>query len=352
LERLTAWIYSRVSGLIRFDGLDNSKEFVVESKTSFNNKLAAVVAAGAVVLGAVLGVAGVVSAQSEPLSECTGDVQINFGTEFFGLDGYGNRLMSTSPTVREFALSTPLPAGTYDLSGVSYDGYINRELTPPQTLEQWYAELVSADGTVLATSGTTGDIDDGVEEATWSGLLGEVTIAEPATLVRTVHAAPGSANANSVRPVCLGATGGPVVPPAPDSMIRVIFESTAPESATVALVCGDLQESALGNSIDLALASVPASSGCTVQYPSNLDCTVAVDPEATRAAAGDGTQNIRVPDVGGAKIVVMINCELALIASASATTTPPEAVVETEVASKVEIAPTAQVQPGTPSFTG
>lgn len=324
----------------------------MESKKSFNNKLAAFVAAGAVVVGAVLGIAGVVSAQSEPLSNCTGDVQVNFGTEFFGFAANGNRLMSTSPTVREFALSTPLPAGIYELSGVSYDGYNNRELTSPQTLEQWYAELVSADGTVLATSGTTGDLEDGVGEATWSGLLGEVTIAEPATLVRTVHAAPGSASVNSVRPVCLGATGGPVAPPAPDSTIRVIFESTAPESANVALVCGDLGESALGNSIDLALASVPASSGCAAQYPSDLDCTVAVDPESTRAAAGAGTQNIQVPDVGGAEIVVTINCEPALIASASSTTTTPVAVVETEVAGKVEVAPTAQVQPGTPSFTG
>jgi hypothetical protein len=325
---------------------------VVKSKTSFNKKLAAAVAAGTVVVGSVLGIAGVVSAQSEPLSNCTGDVQVNFGTEFFGLEGFGNRLMSTSPTSREFALAEPLPAGTYDLSGVSYDGYTNRELTPPQTLEQWYAELLSADGTVLATSGTTGDIDDGVDEGTWSGLLGEVTIAEPATTVRTVHAAPGSANANSVRPVCLGATGGPVAPPAPDSMIRVIFESTEPEAANVALICGDLQESALGKSIDLMLASVPASSGCTVQYPSDFDCTVAVDPESTRAAAGEGVQNVRVPDTGDVKIVVTINCAPVQIVATSSTTTTAVAVVETEVESKVETAPTAQVQPGTPAFTG
>jgi hypothetical protein len=99
-----------------------------------------------------------------------------------------------------------IPAGTYDLSAASYDGYEGRAATTGQNREQWKVEFLGDGGTVLATSGVTPDLADGVQEASWTGSLGTLTLAAPATQVRTVHAFPtDDRTAHSVKPVCLGA---------------------------------------------------------------------------------------------------------------------------------------------------
>ena len=311
----------------------------------------------------VLGIAGVVSAQSGPSGACSGTT-VQFGSAFFGLEDGGNRLLSTAPVSREFALATPLAEGTYELNAVSYDGYEQRETIAPQTQEQWYAELLGADGSVVATSGTTADLEDETEEASWSGSLGSVTLSAPVSVVRVVHAAPGSPSVNSVRPVCLGAVGDApeepetpetTAPPvAPPSSITVDFVSTSTESSNISITCGDLQESALGTEAILSLQNVPASTGCVVLYPADLDCTLSVDPGSNRRASTAGAQNVTTPPEGGANIAVVIDCVDPQIAApvAPKTTTPPKAVVEAKVAGQVETAPTAQAQPGAPAFTG
>jgi hypothetical protein len=309
-----------------------------------SRKFVVAIASALLVVVAVLASATSVSAQTGPAAGCIGSNTTSFGSNFFGLEDFGNRLLSTSPTTREFAIVTPIEAGTYVLQAVSYDGYAGRETIPAQTREQWYAEFLSADGTVLATSGVTGDIEDGVEESTWSGSLGEIVLAHTATTIRTVHAAPGSLSINSVRPVCVGATGGPDIP---DSTLVVDFDSTAASGSTVTASCGDLQESATGTSVDLLIESVPAGSSCDVQYPIELLCVVAVDPAATQSASTEGVVNIAVPNPETV-ITVDIDCEPALVAGAvqTTTTTTPAA------AAPVVTAPTAQVQDGTPAFTG
>ena len=129
---------------------------------------------------------------------------VNFGTEdeFFGVTDYNNHLLSSGPTSQttDFALA----AGTYEIGAVSTDGYETRATIDEQPNEQWFAEFLAADGTVLATSGITGDIPTGVERGFWTGSLGEVTLAADATSVRVVHAAIGSDSQNSVRAVCVG----------------------------------------------------------------------------------------------------------------------------------------------------
>lgn len=314
----------------------------------------------------ILSVAGVVAAQSGPSAECSGST-VTFGTEFFGLEDGGNRLLSTSPTSREYALPTPLPAGDYDLNGVSYDGYEQRDTISPQPQEQWYAELLGSDGSVLATSGLTADLVDEVTEDSWSGSLGSVTIASAATAVRVVHAAPGSASVNSVRPVCLGAIGGPeattttTAAPAPDSSVTVDFNSTATASSRVSITCDDLQESALGNDIDLTMTDLAASTGCVVEYPAELDCMLSVDPRSTAAASASGIQNIAIPVAGDVDVTVIIDCVEAQVATPAptpTTTTVAPAVTTTttkpavEVAGQVETAPAATAQTGQPAFTG
>lgn len=305
------------------------------------------------VVVSVLTMAGSVSAQAGPGATCMGDNTTTFGSGYFGLEDFGNRLLSTSPTSREFALAAPLEAGTYMLDAVAYDGYPGRELIDPQPREQWFAELLAADGTVLATSGVTGDIDDGVEEGTWAGSLGEVTIAQTATTVRTVHAAPGSISVNSVRPVCVGATGGPVAPVAPTSTVVVDYDSTNVPASDVVIVCGNDEVSATGTTVDLLLDQVAAGAGCSVGYSGDVACTVAVDPTSTTERVLHNHVDVRVPDVGDTAITVDIDCNGVVAAPASTTTTTAPAVVETEVQGQVQVqAPTAQVQPGSPAFTG
>jgi hypothetical protein len=309
-----------------------------------SRKFVVAIASALLVVIAVLASATSVSAQTGPAAGCISGNTTSFGSNFFGLEDFGNRLLSTAPTTREFAIVTPIQAGTYTLNAVSYDGYAGREMVPAQTREQWYAEFLSADGTVLATSGVTGDIEDGVEESTWSGSLGEIVLAQTATSIRTVHASPGSLSINSVRPVCVGATGGPELP---DSTLVVDFDSTAASGSTLTASCGDLQESATGTVMDLLIDSVPAGSSCDVQYPTDLVCVVAVDPAATQSASAAGLVNIEVPDTETV-INVDIDCEPAQVAGAvqTTTTTAPTA------AAPVVTAPTAQVQEGTPAFTG
>lgn len=331
----------------------------MENTTNLNPRVISFGAAAVLlVVLSLVTMASSVSAQAGPGASCTGDNTTTFGTNYWGFDDFGNRLFSTSPTSREFALSAPLEAGVYVLDAVSYDGYPGRELIEGQPREQWFVELLAADGSVLATSGTTGDLDDEVMEATWAGGLGEVTIAQTAVSVRTTHASPGSVSINSVRPVCLGATGGPVEPepepePVPTSSIAVDFDSVNLPASDVIVVCGALEESATGTTADLMLEGIAASSGCAVRYTPGNTCTVAVTPESSVAAANDGAVNITIPDAGDTAVVVDIDCVGVEVAAPVTTTTAPP--VATEVEGQVETpaaAPTAQVQPGTPAFTG
>lgn len=326
----------------------------------------------------VLGVAGVVAAQTGPSSDCTGDTVATFGEMFYGLEDEGNRLLSTAPQSREYAIS--LGAGTYTLNGVSYDGYDKREEIGPQTQEQWFAEFIGSDGSVLATSGITGDLEDLVNEATWSGAMGEVTLGAAATAIRITHAAPGSDSVNSVRPVCVGATNNAepspepapttTEAPAPASSLSVDFVSTSSTSSSVSAACAELTESALGVEVSLEIADIPASSSCAVEYPTTLDCTTSIEPLSVTGASATGVQNIIIPVAGGVDASMIIDCVEPQVASVVETTTtsaPPAAVtattvapttpkaaveVETEVQQVVETAPAATAQTGQPAFTG
>jgi len=323
----------------------------------------------AIVMSLVLGVATVVAAQSGPSTDCSGDSVVQFGTEFFGLEDEGNRLLSTSPSQREYPLPTPMPAGTYSLNGVSYDGYPERETISPQTREQWYVEFLASDGSVLAASGITADLADAVQEADWSGSLGEITLATPASVIRVVHAAPGSVSVNSVRPVCIGATNTAVpasttttteaAQVAPPSFVGVDFVSTAPNASTLSMTCGARTESATGTELTLEIRNIPAGSGCAVEYPINLDCVLSVDPKSTQGASAVGVQNLIIPVAGGATVNMTIDCVERLVGTDNppTTTTLPVATTTTtapttKVAEKVETAPAATAQDGQPAFTG
>jgi len=324
-----------------------------------------------VLLVASAGLFTAVSAQTGPSSSCSGDVVTEFGTEFFGF-GPGRdevAVFSTGPTTRVFDLAAPLTAGEYALAAVSYDGYPGRDTVTAQPQEQWFAELLSADGTVLATSGTTADIADNVTEDTWAGAIGTVTIADTATQIRITHAAIGATSANSVEPVCVAATEivpPPVTPEIPPSSVTVTFQDEGPDASTISLDCGGASESATGRLVQLRLADLPGGSSCAIDYPAERVCDITSSPDGIGIAQVRDQLVVSIPAAGGVDIQVNIICRVTpvdpgqpaatttTVAPATPTTTAAPVSPTTTVAAivpEVESA-TATPQQANPAFTG
>lgn len=270
----------------------------------------------------------VVGAQAGPSpAGCSGDYVNGFGNVAFDTV-IGNKLVSSSPTSATHTLGSAIPPGTYDLSAVSYDGYTGRENDPGQFSEQWFAQLLDASGNVLATSTTTGDLADGVAEATWAGGLGQVTVGGTVTQIRTVHAAIGSAAINSVRPVCVGASTVSIDPPPPattnppqepdsdTSSITVVktVEGTGSGEATISLECGEFG-SALGSDSNptVSVGDLPVGASCTVSIADIGAANIgfSVTPESIIPIAGGAANSISlVVPSGGLDIVVSVTCTI------------------------------------------
>lgn len=276
-----------------------------------------------------------VGAQAGPSpAGCGGDYANSFGSVGFNTV-VGNKLLSSSPTSATYGLGSPIPAGTYQLSAVSYDGYTGRESSAGQGNEQWFAELLDGSGNVLATTGTTGDLADGVAEATWSGGVGQVTISATATQIRTVHAAIGSASGNSVRPVCIGAqvvappetvppsttppdTTPPdtTPPPAPGPStitVQKITEGDEDFEATLTLDCG-ASGSARGTDRNpsISVGDLQPGSTCLITVEAGDATNIAFNVEPASVIPIDEPGNaisITVP-ADGLEIVVSITCIL------------------------------------------
>ena len=141
---------------------------------------------------------------------------------FIGEENFPTRLNAQGDSpglagVLEFEIAIDLPAGDYSLFGESVDTHSGRAsaLNPVQPSEQWFAEFLAADGSVLATSGTTGDIPDLVRFGEWSGPIGDISLSENAVSIRVLHATPGTPTQNSFQPVCLSAVAELTVDPEP-----------------------------------------------------------------------------------------------------------------------------------------
>lgn len=101
-------------------------------------------------------------------------------------------------------LPAPLAAGTYDITAITYDGYVGRE-TVSQPFEQVIFQALAADGSVVGQTGPTIDVADLVLEATQKTALGEVTLSQPAVAIRGRHAyLQSDATPNSVDIICVG----------------------------------------------------------------------------------------------------------------------------------------------------
>ncbi len=353
----------------------------MNSTTQLGRKKAAV-GVGAVLLlaASLITVGAAVSAQSGPTADCSSDNPIQFGTEYFGSADLDNHLVSSGPTERTY--NYDLAAGTYEISAVSTDGYEGRDVVN-QSEEQWFAQFLAADGSVLATTDTTADVEDEVRIGLWSGSIGEVTLEAAATSVRLVHIAPGAASPNSVRPVCLGATPTGDAPVNLESSITVDFDSENLDPSVVSVVCGDGDlQSSEGTAVDLVVDPVAPGTECTVEYPAEHLCIMSVtadgQEDAIEVVETTGVKVITFPSDVSVDVLVDIDCnapdqivdlpeDIPTDVLDETITNPsdndssdadpadpaPAAVVPTpEVLSEVVTAPVAQVQPGNPTFTG
>jgi hypothetical protein len=305
------------------------------------------------VAGALLIGGATVSAQSGPSADCASTNVTNFGAQFFGTDDFGNRLLSTSPTTRVFPLPTALVPGTYAVEAVSYDGYPGRDTIPAQPNEQWYAEFLSSDGTVLATTGSTADVADLVLEATWAGSLGEVTLGSTATQIRTLHADPGGVSVNSIRPVCLGAEA--VIELVP-STVTVNFVDEGGTPGTVGIVCNTGSESASGATVTVGLDALDPNTICDSSWPMDRGCAVSMSPHGIENAIVGDLLRVTIPSEGGVDVIIDVVCPAPSDTDPDpgaddSSTTVDE--VTTVVGGQVETPADAAVpQPGTPAFTG
>lgn len=140
-----------------------------------------------------------------PTAACNADSNHSFGPLFNDAWVFSSGLNKPNSVTQPLAM--PIPAGTYDLTTVSWDGNPTRLSQGIQPVEIYYLELLDSGGNVLATSGLTQDLEDLVLEATWSGSIGQVSWTGPdATQVRVVHGSIGYPDLQSVHAICFGWT--------------------------------------------------------------------------------------------------------------------------------------------------
>jgi hypothetical protein len=93
-----------------------------------------------------------------------------------------------------------LAPGSYEVSVYSWDAH-STKTHQAQTKEQWYLELWGAGTTPVMVSAATPDLPEDVDLAGYH--LGTLTITQPVTAVRAVHAAfPDEFEPHSVAPLC------------------------------------------------------------------------------------------------------------------------------------------------------
>jgi len=245
------------------------------------------------------------SAAGTPPASCTGELQYSWpGT---GYNKFGAVIASWPiihrgtpiPVSRELALPAPLPAGTYNIETVSYDGHPNRHASQP--FEYYFVQFLDSSGAVIGSTGNTTELVDGVDVAQAIDLFNSVELTADAVAIRAVHGyqLDRRHSVNSLQPICVGVT--PVVAPTTTTSSTT---TTAAPTTTVAP----------------PTTVAPTSTTTTT--------TTTVAPPTTVAPTSTTTTTTTV-------------------APTSTTTT-----VKTQVLPAVEVAQTATPTDGNPSFTG
>jgi hypothetical protein len=117
----------------------------------------------------------------------------------------GQKLVSnkTAPESYTNFVSAPIPAGVYDITLVSWDGYIGRQ-NVTQAYESYRVNLI-ANTTVVGTTGVISDLADRVIEDTNIEMVNSRYVLSTAiSAVQARHAHfPNSTSANSLYPICM-----------------------------------------------------------------------------------------------------------------------------------------------------
>jgi hypothetical protein len=206
-------------------------------------RLAVGAAAGAVFLGgaafAIALPAGSAEGDGSVPGNCAGDVVIAFGGD---QEGRAPQLVASMdypelgiPTSRAYSLTDALPAGAYELSAFTYDGFEGRSEWVVEPHERVRYELYDAADDLLVASGVTPDLADGVEEASWSGSLGVISwTGAPATtlVVHHLEPQPDDETYNKVDAVCVGLSVIPAVTTTTSTTVPVASEQTPSTTST------------------------------------------------------------------------------------------------------------------------
>ncbi|MGI9648882.1 MAG: SdrD B-like domain-containing protein [Acidimicrobiia bacterium] len=125
-----------------------------------------------------------------------------------------------APSEATVALASPIPAGDYTLSMVSFDEHSAKDVDQSDQLnEQWYLQLRDAQGGVVYQSGVSPDLPDAQD---WLTFNTTATLTGEAVSMRVVHAAIGD-NVNSIVAHCAAFTA---VPPAVGSIGDTVWFDT------------------------------------------------------------------------------------------------------------------------------
>ena len=111
-----------------------------------------------------------------------------------------------SPGEATVALTTPIPAGDYDLTMVSYDEHSSKLVDQSDQIhEQWFLQLLDAQGGVVFQSGVSPDLPN---DQDWLTFTSAATVTGEAVTMRVVHAELDT-NVNSIIAYCAGFTATP-----------------------------------------------------------------------------------------------------------------------------------------------
>ena len=117
-----------------------------------------------------------------------------------------------SPGEATIALTSPIPAGDYDLTMVSHDEHSSKLIDQTDQIhEQWFLQLLDAQGGVVFQSEVSPDLPD---DQDWLTFDSTATVTGEAVAIRVVHAELDT-NVNSIIAHCAGFA---VIPPAVGSI--------------------------------------------------------------------------------------------------------------------------------------
>lgn len=134
---------------------------------------------------------------NEALAACQ-----EFGRNAIVVRNYSVLLANDAASAQTALLRANVPAGRYNVYGVSYDNHADAPWDK-EIHEQWRAKGYNASGTEVISTGATNDLPNGINFNT-TRISQNVNIAQAVANVRLVHAVtPGTEGYQSIYPVCV-----------------------------------------------------------------------------------------------------------------------------------------------------